>query len=108
MSPLARTTAAVYVVALLILAGLGAASQLHYRTQAGLLADKEAAIVMLATARATAAAVNGPLAVTTWARAAGMVPAPDAPRVEAVAPGLGPPTPPAQPVPWLEVQTVWR
>jgi hypothetical protein len=38
---------------------------------------------------------------------AGMVPAPDAPNVEAVAPGLLPP-PSAPPTPWLEVQTVWR
>lgn len=108
MSPLARTTVTVYLVALLLLAGLGATSQLRYRAQAALLVDKDQAILALASARAAAATVNGPLAVTTWAREAGMVPAPDAPRVEGVAPGLAAPTPPAPPTPWLEVTTVWR
>ncbi len=108
MTPLARNAAALYVAALLLLAGLGATSQLRYRTQAGLLADKEEAIVALAAARAEAASVNGPLAVTNWARRAGMVPAPDAPNVEAAAAGLLPPPVPTPPSPWLEVQTVWR
>ncbi len=108
MSPLARNAAILYVAALLLLAGLGATSQLRYRAQARLLADKQSAIIALAAARSAAATVNGPLAVTTWARRAGMVPAPDAPNVEAVAPGLHPPTVPAPPVPWLEVKTVWR
>jgi len=108
VTPLARTTATVYLITLLLLAGLGAISQLRYRAQAGLLSDKEQAILALASARAAAASVNGPLAVTTWAREAGMVPAPDAQRVEAVAPGLVAPTPPAPATPWLEVTTVWR
>jgi hypothetical protein len=108
MSPLARITTAVYVMLLLALAALGAASQQHYRAQARLLAAKEQAIVALVTARAEAAAVQGPLAVTTWARQAGMVPAPDASRVEAVAPGLAAPSPPVPPPPALEVVTVWR
>jgi hypothetical protein len=108
VSPLARNAAALYVAALLLLAGLGATSQLRYRTQAGLLTDKEEAIVALAAARAAAASVNGPLAVTNWARRAGMVPAPDAPNVEAAAAGLAPPAVPVPPSPWLEVHTVWR
>jgi len=108
VSPLASATAGAYIVLLLLLAGLGAASQLHYRTQARLLEAKEGAIVELVGARAAAAAVNGPLAVTTWARQAGMVPAPDAPQVEAVAPGLAAPRAPVPPSPALEVVTVWR
>jgi hypothetical protein len=108
VSPLARNAAALSVAALLLLAGLGATSQLRYRAQAGLLIDKEQAIVALAAARSAAASVNGPLAVTTWARRAGMVPAPDAPNVEAAAAGLTPPPVPTLPTPWLEVQTVWR
>lgn len=108
MSPLARTSAATYVVLLLLLAGLGAVSQLRYREQARLLLAKEQAIVDLAAARSAAASVNGPLAVNAWARSAGMVPAPDAPRLEAVAGGLLPPAPPVHPTPWLEVVTVWR
>lgn len=108
MSPLARNAAILYVAALLLLAGLGATSQLRYRAQARLLADKEGAIIALATARSAAASVNGPLAVTTWARRAGMVPAPDAPNVEGVAGGLLPPPMPVPAIPWLEVQTEWR
>ena len=108
MSPFARITTTVYVVLLLALAALGAASQLHYHAQARLLAAKEQAIVELVTARAAAAAVNGPLAVTTWARWAGMVPAPDAPHVEVAAPGLEAPSAPVPASAALEVVTVWR
>lgn len=108
MSPLARGAAAAYVVTLLLLAGLGAVSQMRYRDQARLLLAKEQAIVELAAARSAAASVNGPLAVNAWARAAGMVPAPDAPSIESVAGGLLPPYPAEQPAPWLEVVTVWR
>jgi hypothetical protein len=108
VSPLAKIGTGGYVLLLLTLAALGAASQQHYRTQARLLVAKEQAIVELVTARAAAAAVNGPLAVTTWARGTGMVPAPDAPQVEAVAPGLEAPSAPVHPAPGLEVVTVWR
>jgi len=52
--------------------------------------------------------VNGPLAITSWARGAGMVPAPDARQVEAVAPGLVAPAAPVHPTPSLVVDTVWR
>ncbi|MDA0700471.1 MAG: hypothetical protein O3A02_04620 [bacterium] len=108
MSSLARTTATLYIAMLLLLAGLGAASQTRYRDQARLLEAKEEAIIALVSARADAAAVNGPLAITSWARQAGMVPAPDALQVEAVAPGLVAPTATAPHAPSLEVVTVWR
>jgi ABC-type amino acid transport substrate-binding protein len=108
VSPLARIVTAGYIVLLLALAVLGSASQQRFRAQARLLVAKEQAIVALVAARADAAAVNGPLAVTTWARQAGMVPAPDARQVEAVAPGFDAPTPPVPPSPGLEVATVWR
>jgi hypothetical protein len=108
MSPLARIATASYMVLLLLLAGIGATSQLRYRTQAQLLDAKEQAIIELVTARAAAAAVNGPLAITTWARQAGMVPAPDAPQLDAVAPGIPAPNAPIPPSGSLEVVTVWR
>lgn len=108
MSPAARTTALVYIALLLVLAGLGAMSQQRYRHHAGLLEAKEEALVDLAARRAEAAAVNGPLAITTWARTAGMVPAPEAPLTAGVAPGLPAPTAPAPISPTLEVMTVWR
>jgi hypothetical protein len=108
MSPVAQRLTLIYVLALLLLAGVGSAAQNSYRAQARLLLSKEQAIVSLANARAAAARVNGPLAVGQWARAAGMVPAPDAESVEGVAAGLTAPKPPVHPIPWVEVVTVWR
>lgn len=108
MSRLAIGAAALFGVVLLVLAGVGAASQLRFDRQAALLATKEAALVELAARRADAAAVNGPLAVTSWARARGMVPAPDAAAVVPVAPGFPPIEPEPLAPPALEVRTVWR
>lgn len=108
MSRLALVVAALYGVLLLALAGVGAASQLRFDRQAALLDAKESALVELAARRADAAAVNGPFAVTSWARARGMVPAPDASTVVPVAPGLAPAAPAPLPAPTLEVRTVWR
>ncbi len=108
MSRLALAAASVFGVLLLALAAVGAASQLRLDRHVELLEAKEHALVDLAARRSDAAAVNGPLAVTSWARAAGMVPAPDAADVIAVAPGLPPTEPPPLPTPALEVRTVWR
>jgi hypothetical protein len=108
VSRLAYATAAAFGALLLVLASVGAAAQVRLDLQTDLIAAKELALVDLAAQRAHAAAVNGPLAVTSWARAAGMVPAPDAAAVVAVAPGLPPAEPAPQPEPALEVRTVWR
>ena len=108
MTRLTVAVAATFGVLLVVLAGVGAAAQLRLDRQVELLALKEATLVELAARRSDAAVVNGPLAVTSWARAAGMVPAPDAAEVVAVAPGLRPLDPPALPAPALEVRTVWR
>ncbi len=108
MSRLAIVAAGVFGTLLLALAAVGAASQIRLDRQVDLLAAKELALVDLAARRSDAAAVNGPLAVTSWARAAGMVPAPDALDVIAVAPGLPPTDPPRLPGPALEIRTVWR
>ncbi len=108
MSRLAIAAATAFGVLLLALAAVGATSQIRLDLQVELLNAKEIALVEVAARRADAAAVNGPLAVTSWARAAGMVPAPDAADVVAVAPGLPPSDPPAHPAPALEVRTVWR
>ena len=108
MSRLALATASLFGVLLLVLAAVGAASQIRLDRHVELLATKERALVDLAARRSDAAAVNGPLAVTSWARAAGMVPAPDAADVVPVAPGLPPIDPPPLPAPALEVRPVWR
>ncbi|MDF1523085.1 MAG: hypothetical protein P1P87_09735 [Trueperaceae bacterium] len=108
MTRLTLAVAATFGVLLVVLAGIGAAAQLRLDRQVELLALKEATLVELAARRADAAVVNGPLAVTSWARATGMVPAPDAAEVVAVAPGLPPLAPAPLPTPALEVRTVWR
>ena len=108
MTRLAQRLAALFVLLLLVLAGVGSYGQQRYLHQARLLADKDLALIELAEARSAAAAIQGPLAVTHWARSRGMVPAPDAPDVIPVAPSpLPPPARVLQP-PSLEVRTIWR
>jgi hypothetical protein len=108
VSPLARVAALVYATTLLVLALVGSQGQLTHRQQARLLLAKEQTLIESAAARAAAASVNGPLAIASFARSAGMVPAPDAPRVESVPGGLRPPALPPVPNPFLEVVTQWR
>ncbi len=108
MTRLAYGTAITYLVLLLTLAGVGALAQVRFDRQVELLDAKQQALIDVAARRADAAAVNGPLAITTWARATGMVPAPDAAEVVAVAPGFPPPPPTTPATPALEVRTVWR
>ena len=108
MTPVARTLVSIFVLALLLLAGLGSFAQERFMHQAALLRAKDAAIVEVAVARSAAASVNGPLAITHWARERGMVSAPDAPDAIAVAPSLLPPPTRTLVAPSLEVRTVWR
>ena len=108
MTPLAGRLAALFLVLLLLLAAIGAYSQQRFLHQAQLLRDKDAAIIDLAVARSAAAAVQGPLAVSRWARERGMVPAPDALDVIPVAPSPLPPPARAVEAPSLEVWTIWR
>ncbi len=108
MTPLAKRLAVLFVLLVLVLAGVGSHGQQRYLHQARLLADKDLAVIELAAARSSAAAIQGPLAVTHWARSRGMVPAPDVPDVMPVAPSpLPPPARVIQP-PSLEVRTIWR
>jgi hypothetical protein len=108
MTRLARRLVATYVSLLLVLAAVGAYGQTRHRHHAQLIDAKDEAIVTLAARRSEAAVVNGPLAITTWARAHGMVPAPEASEVIAVAPSPVPPPAPRLDAPTLEVRTVWR
>lgn len=108
MTPLARRLTALYLALLLLLAALGAYGQQRFLHQAWLLQRKDAVVVDLAVARSQAASIQGPLAVTHWARARGMVPAPDALDVIAVAPSPLPPPTRTLATPSLEVRTVWR
>jgi hypothetical protein len=108
MTLLAKRLVLAYVVLTLVLAALGAHGQTRYRHHTQLLDDKDAALMELAERRAMAAAVNGPLAITLWARGAGMVPAPEAPDVLQVAPSPVPPPSARIVAPHLEIRTVWR
>lgn len=108
MNRVARSAVVVYIGLLLALAGVGAVSQVQFDRQVLLLRAKQEALIDVAVRRAEAAAVNGPLAITTWARSAGMVPAPDALETVAVAVGFPAPEPTPAPPSTLEVRTVWR
>jgi len=108
VTPLARRLVALYLAMLLLLAAVGALGQQRFLHQAALLERKDTAVIELAVARSGAAGIQGPLAVTQWARDRGMVPAPDALDVIRVAPSpLAPPTRTLA-TPSLEVRTVWR
>lgn len=108
MTPLARRLTALYLAMLLLLAALGGYGQQRFLHQAALLERKDAAVIDLAMARSAAAGIQGPLAVTHWARERGMVPAPDALDVIPVAPSPLPPPTRRLATPTLEVRTVWR
>lgn len=108
MTTLARRLAALFLALLLTLAAIGAYGQRRFLDQAQLLRDKDAAVIELAAARSAAAAVQGPLAISHWARERGMVPAPDALDVIPVAPSPLPPPRRVIEAPSLEVWTLWR
>lgn len=104
MTPL--RTVPPYVLLLLALALLGAASQGVLRRHAGALDDKARLLSEVAVLRAEAAEVQGPLAVGRWARERGMVPAPEVTAVRHVAPSPAPSL--AVAATGTEVRTVWR
>jgi hypothetical protein len=108
MTTLAKRLVLTYVLVTLLLAALGSHGQTRYRHHARLLEHKDEALITLAARRADAAAVNGPLAITIWARGSGMVPAPEAPDVMRVAPSPVPPPTARSHPPLLEIRTVWR
>lgn len=96
----------VYVTLLLILALIGAYNQRLYLRQLALMDQKEALIVRLTDLRSGAAQVSGPLAITSWARNQGMIPAPEGARVVRIA-AQPPPVAPSPPS-GLELTTRWR
>ena len=108
MTPLAGRLAALFLALVLLLAAIGAHGQQRFLHQAQLLREKDAAVIDLAAARSAAATVNGPLAISRWARERGMVPAPDALDVIPVAPSPLPPPARVVDTPSLEVWTIWR
>lgn len=101
-----RRVIVLYVALMLALAALGGVNQLAVLNQVALMDEKQAWIERVVDLRASAARIEGPHAVTAWAAAQGMVPAPENARIENVAPLPAPV--PLDPAGGLEVRTVWQ
>lgn len=106
MKRLARRAVPVYLGLLLLLSAAGMVNQALYRHQMRLIDARAHLMDEVANLRLEAASVDGPLAVTRWADAHGMVPAPEATHLSAVA--AGPARAPAAPATGLEIHTVWH
>ena len=79
-----------YITLLLGLAVLGGYNQGLYKQQATLIDQKAKLQAQIRGLRAEAAPINGPLAISNWAKAQGMVSASQALNTRTVAPGPGP------------------
>lgn len=95
-----------YLVLLLILAALGAHNQARLDRELALMEAREIARTEIVELRARAAAIQGPLAVSSWAQDHGMVPAPEIETLRHVMPFPAPE--PERDETGLEVRTVWR
>lgn len=105
--PRFRAAPFLLVLSLIVLALTGTVNQRLYRQHWGLLDRKAELQDLNSTLRAEAATVSGPIIIGNWARAQGMVPAPQVDRFRQLAPE---PVPPVREtaVGGLEVHTVWR
>ncbi len=106
MSALSRRAVPVYLGLLLTLAAVGLVNQTLYRHQLRLIDQRRSLLDQVANLRLEAAKVDGPLAITQWATSHGMVPAPEAQKVSAVA--AGPAALPKLPGSGLEIVTIWH
>lgn len=106
LNPGFRLAIPLFLVLMLALAALGVVNQRLYATQLSLMDTKEELTAAVATARPHAAVVNGPLSVSAWAAANGMVPLPEARTANLIAPTPAPvyDEPPSS----LELRTIWR
>lgn len=95
-----------YIVLLLALAATGGYSQRLYLRQASLIGQKANLQATISELRAEAAPINGPLAISAWAKARGMVAASQALDTRTVAPGPGPTV--STETGAVEVYTLWR
>lgn len=101
-----RLALPLFLTLLLVVALVGVVNQRLYATQLTLMGEKQGLIEAVAAARPRAALVNGPQVVADWASANGMVPIPEA---SAAFPIAAAPAPVFDdPVPYLELRTVWR
>lgn len=97
----------VFALSLLALAFTGTVNQRLYRQHWSLVDYKAELQDLNSTLRAEAAAVSGPIVISNWARARGMVPSPQVSRSRQLAPQPVPPV--REPsITGLEVYTIWR
>lgn len=101
-----RLAIPIFVVTLVVVAVLGVVNQGLYAEQLALMAQKEQLLASVAEARPHAAAVNGPQVVSAWASVNGMVPIPEAREALLIAPAPAPVY--SDPLPSLELRTLWR
>ncbi|HLU83391.1 MAG TPA: hypothetical protein VKZ43_08315 [Trueperaceae bacterium] len=101
-----RLAIPLFIVLLVALALLGVTNQRLYGEQLALMSHKEQLLSQVAIARPQAAVVNGPQAVATWATANGMVPIPEARAARLIAASPAPTF--DDPLPTLELRTIWR
>jgi len=106
VSPGFRLAIPLFIVCLLAVALLGVVNQRLYAEQLGLMDEKEQLLAAVAGARPLAAVVNGPQAVAAWAAANGMVPIPEAREAQLIAAAPAPVF--SDPLPSLELRTIWR
>lgn len=99
-----------YVALLVALSLMGTSNRQLLRQQLELLDSKTELQAAAALQRREAAAVNGPAAVATWARAEGMLPISEARAASLVAPSAAPvlDLPATSTSSSLELRTVWR
>lgn len=102
-----RAAPFVFMLALIVLAYVGSANQAAYIRNWDLIDYKAELQSSNSTLRLEAASVSGPIITGNWARAQGMIPAPQARNVRHVAPEPVP-APAEGPETGLEVSTVWR
>jgi hypothetical protein len=95
-----------YAGLVLALAAVGGLNQVRFEHQARLIERKNELHSEIGDLRAAAALVRGPLAVGAWARAQGMVPAPEVIQVRHAA-QFPAPRPESAPT-GLEMRTIWR
>jgi len=101
-----RLAIPLFITLLLALALLGVVNQRLYGEQLNLISRKQRLLSEVAIARPQAAVVSGPQAVAAWAVANGMVPIPEAREAQLIAPSPAPHF--DDPLPSLELRTVWR
>lgn len=102
-----RAAPYVFIIGLLALAYVGSLNQAAFISNWDLIDYKAELQSTNSTLRLEAAAISGPITIGNWARAQGMIPAPQATTVREIAPEPVP-VPAAPPVTGLEVYTVWR